>query len=262
MTLPDADTTGARRTAPAHPAAARRTSTRAGGLVLAAVLLLAALVASLVVGSRGVPPAAVLEALLHGPASPTDTDAVIVLDQRLPRTLLGLAVGIALGAAGALMQALTRNPLADPGVLGINWGASAAIVGGIVLFGITTLDGYVWFSLAGAAVVARPRLPARGRRDAAAPPRSVSRSPGPRSAPRCRASSTRCALVDPTTFDQFRVWRVGSLDRPGPGALLQVLPFLAVGALLALGLSRALNALALGRRPPAPSASPSPASGR
>ena len=88
--------------------------------------------ASLVVGSRGVPPAAVLDALLHGPASPTDTDAVIVLDQRLPRTLLGLAVGVALGAAGALMQALTRNPLADPGVLGINWGASAAIVGGIM----------------------------------------------------------------------------------------------------------------------------------
>jgi len=70
------------------------------------------------------------------------------------------------------------------------------------------------------------------------------------------------ALVDPTTFDQFRVWRVGSLTGRDPGALLQVLPFLAVGALLALGLSRALNALALGRRPPAPSAFPSPASGR
>ena len=245
MTLPDADTTGARRTAPAHPAAARRTSTRAGGLVLATVLLLAALVASLVVGSRGVPPAAVLEALLHGPASPTDTDAVIVLDQRLPRTLLGLAVGIALGAAGALMQALTRNPLADPGVLGINWGASAAIVGGIVLFGITTLDGYVWFSLAGAAAVAVLvyLLGATGR-SGATPVRLA--LAGTAVGASLQGVIYAVALVDPTTFDQFRVWRVGSLTGRDPGALLQVLPFLAVGALLALGLSRALNALALG----------------
>ena len=264
MTLPDADTTGARRTAPAHPAAARRTSTRAGGLVLATVLLLAALVASLVVGSRGVPPAAVLEALLHGPASPTDTDAVIVLDQRLPRTLLGLAVGTALGAAGALMQALTRNPLADPGVLGINWGASAAIVGGIVLFGITTLDGYVWFSLAGAAAVAVLvyLLGATGRSGATPVRLALAGTAVGASLQGVIYAIYAVALVDPTTFDQFRVWRVGSLTGRDPGALLQVLPFLAVGALLALGLSRALNALALGRRPPAPSAFPSPASGR
>lgn len=223
----------------------RPTSLRAGGLVVAVALLAVAAVASLMVGSRGIPPGVVLDALLHGPSGPADTDAVIVLEQRLPRTLLGLAVGLALGAAGALMQALTRNPLADPGVLGVNWGASAAIVAGIMLFGITTLNGYVWFSLAGAAIVAVLvyLLGATGR-SGATPARLALAG----TAIGASLQGVICAvvLVDANTFDQFRVWRVGSLTGRDPQALLQVLPFLVVGGLLALGLARALNALALG----------------
>jgi iron complex transport system permease protein len=223
----------------------RPTGVRAGGLVVALVLLALAAVASLMIGSLGIAPGVVLDALLHGPASPTDTDAVIVLEQRLPRTLLGLAVGVALGAAGALMQALTRNPLADPGVLGINWGASAAIVAGIMLFGITTLNGYVWFSLVGAAVVAVIvyLLGATGR-SGATPARLA--LAGTAVGASLQGVIYAVVLVDATTFDQYRVWRVGSLTGRDPQALVQVLPFLVVGILLALGLARALNALALG----------------
>ncbi|HSK60682.1 MAG TPA: iron chelate uptake ABC transporter family permease subunit [Actinomycetospora sp.] len=230
---------------PAGAPRVRPTGVRAGGLVVALVLLALAVVASLVVGSRGIAPGVVLEALWNGPASPTDTDAVIVLEQRLPRTLLGLAVGVALGAAGALMQALTRNPLADPGVLGINWGAAAAIVAGIMLFGITSLNGYVWFSLAGAAIVAVLvyLLGATGR-SGATPARLA--LAGTAVGASLQGVIYAAVLVDATTFDQYRVWRVGSLTGRDPQALVQVLPFLVVGILLALGLARALNALALG----------------
>jgi iron complex transport system permease protein len=238
-------TATATRVDPAGAPRVRPTGVRAGGLVVALVLLALAVVASLMVGSRGIAPGVVLEALWNGPASPTDTDAVIVVEQRLPRTLLGLAVGVALGAAGALMQALTRNPLADPGVLGINWGAAAAIVAGIMLFGITSLNGYVWFSLAGAAIVAVLvyLLGATGR-SGATPARLA--LAGTAVGASLQGVIYAAVLVDATTFDQYRVWRVGSLTGRDPQALVQVLPFLVVGILLALGLARALNALALG----------------
>src|SRR3954452_14623132 len=113
-----------------------------------AALALAILV-SLAVGARAVPFGEVLEALFGHLDS---GNAAVVLDVRLPRTLLGLLVGVALGLAGALMQALTRNPLADPGVLGVNAGAGAAVVTAIGLLGISQPEGYVWVSFLGAAL--------------------------------------------------------------------------------------------------------------
>ena len=215
---------------------------RGAGLAVAVGLLVVAMIASLAVGSKALPPSVVLDALLRGGDG---LDAVIVRDQRVPRTLLGLAVGVALGAAGALMQALTRNPLADPGVLGINWGASAAIVGGILVFGITTLNGYVWFSFAGAAAVAVVVyvLGASGR-SGATPARLA--LAGTAVGASLQGVIYAVVLLDARTFDQFRVWRVGSLTGRDPQALVQVLPFLVLGVLVALALGRALNALALG----------------
>src|SRR4051794_17612413 len=108
-----------------------------------------AILLSLAVGARAIPLTEVVDALfgqLDGP------NAAVVNDVRLPRTALGLMVGVALGLAGALMQALTRNPLADPGVLGVNAGAGAAVVIAIGLLGITQPEGYVWFSFLGAAL--------------------------------------------------------------------------------------------------------------
>jgi iron complex transport system permease protein len=113
---------------------------------LLALLALAAL-ASLAVGAKPIPIGAVWDAIW----SPTGTeDDIVVRSLRAPRTVLGIGVGIALGLAGALMQGHTRNPLADPGLLGVEAGAAFFVVLGIYAFGVTSLFGYVWFAFAGA----------------------------------------------------------------------------------------------------------------
>src|SRR4051812_18583156 len=99
--------------------------TRGAGLAVALAVLAFAALLSLAVGTRSIPLGQVVDALLHGGDS---QEVAIIRDLRIPRTLLGIAVGAAIGVAGALMQALTRNPLADPGLLGVNAGASAAVV--------------------------------------------------------------------------------------------------------------------------------------
>ena len=98
--------------------------TRAVGIAAAAGALSFAALLSLAVGARSIPLGDVVDALRGGGGSTQDT--AIVLDLRVPRTLLGIAAGASLGLAGALMQSLTRNPLADPGLLGINAGAATA----------------------------------------------------------------------------------------------------------------------------------------
>jgi iron complex transport system permease protein len=107
---------------------------RASGLPLAAAALAAVCVLSIAVGAKGIPLGDVVDGLLRDDGSES---AAIVRELRLPRTLVGLAVGISLGLAGALMQALTRNPLADPGLLGVEAGASAAVVIAIGWLGLT-----------------------------------------------------------------------------------------------------------------------------
>jgi iron complex transport system permease protein len=102
------------------------------------------------VGSKAVPLQTVVDAFVD--FDPTDNDQLIVRSLRVPRTVIGLLVGAALGLAGAVMQGVTRNPLADPALLGIEAGASLAVVAGIAAFSVGTLSGYVWFALAGAAI--------------------------------------------------------------------------------------------------------------
>lgn len=130
------------------------TAARAGGLLVlvSIVVIVLASVGGLVIGSRNIPVSTVLDAVLSYDAG--NNEHLIVIESRLPRTILGLVVGgAALGLAGALMQSITRNPLADPGLLGVNAGASAAVVIAIAyLGGVTSAGGYLWFALAGAAV--------------------------------------------------------------------------------------------------------------
>ncbi|WP_231134550.1 FecCD family ABC transporter permease [Motilibacter deserti] len=215
---------------------------RTGGLVLALVLLAAVSLLSIAVGSRALSLGTVLDVLLH----PDDSTAsTVVHDLRVPRTLIGLAVGAALGLAGALMQAVTRNPLADPGILGVNAGAAAAAAVAISIFGFTDPAQYVWPALAGAAVtsVVVYGLGATGR-SGATPIRlalagtAVSAALG--------AFTQALSLSDPGTFDAMRFWQVGALSGHDMSTLTQVGPFLALGAVIALALARSLNALALG----------------
>lgn len=127
------------------------TAARAGLLVLVSIVVIVlASVGGLVIGSRNIPVSTVLDAVLSYDAG--NNEHLIVIESRLPRTILGLVVGAALGLAGALMQSITRNPLADPGLLGVNAGASAAVVIAIAYLGVTSVGGYLWFALAGAAV--------------------------------------------------------------------------------------------------------------
>lgn len=210
--------------------------------MVAAGVLGVVVVASLAVGSKSIPFSEAVAALWAFDGS---NDHVIVRSLRLPRTLVGLGVGAALGLAGALMQGITRNPLADPGILGVNAGASLAVVLAIHGLGISSLSVYVWFAFAGAAVasVVVYALGALGR-DGATPVKLA--IAGAAVSALLGAFTTTILLLDAATLDQFRFWVVGSLAGRDATVLRQVLPFLVVGAILALGSARALNTLSLG----------------
>ncbi|MBN9107885.1 MAG: iron chelate uptake ABC transporter family permease subunit [Pseudonocardia sp.] len=217
-------------------------SRRVTGLLLLAVLLVVVCLASIAIGAKAIPLDHVWSALF----SPTGTeDDVVVRSLRIPRTVLGLLAGAALGLAGALMQGHTRNPLADPGLLGVNAGAAFLVVIGIHVFGISSLTGYVWFAFAGAlaASVAVFLLGSTGR--AGATPVTLAVAGAAVSALLFGLTSA-VILTDVRTLDAYRFWNVGSLAGREPAIAAQVAPFLLVGVLIALATAPALNALSLG----------------
>jgi iron complex transport system permease protein len=220
----------------------RAKRTRTLGLVAALGVLALVALLSVAVGSKQIPLGTVLHDLLHHSDS---DDGVIIRSLRVPRTLLGLAVGAALGLAGALMQALTRNPLADPGLLGVNAGASAAVVTAIGLLGLTAPGQYIWFALAGAAAASVVvYLLGAGQRGSATPVRLA--LAGAAITAVLGSYISGLTLTDQQTFDDYRFWVVGALAGQPVSVLRQVGPFLLAGALIALASARPLNALALG----------------
>ncbi|ONI68186.1 iron ABC transporter permease [Kribbella sp. ALI-6-A] len=221
---------------------ARRT-TLVAGLLAAVALLLVVCLLSIAVGSKQIPLGTVLDALRH--YDETNTDHVIVHSLRVPRTLIGLLVGAALGLSGALMQGVTRNPLADPGILGVNGGAALFVVGGIYWFGLTSLTAYVWLAFAGAAAasVAVYTLGSLGREGATPVKLALA---GAAMTAMLGSLTTALLIGDVDTFDQFRFWSVGSLAGRGSDIAEQVAPFILVGIVLALVSGRLLNALSLG----------------
>ncbi|WP_328634133.1 FecCD family ABC transporter permease [Streptomyces sp. NBC_00356] len=213
---------------------------RTAGLVIGLTLLLAAAALSLAVGTEHLTLGQVWSGLFSPSGSANDN---IVRELRLPRTFIGIAVGAALGLAGGVMQVLTRNPLADPGLLGVNAGSSAAVVTAISVFGITSFTGYLWFALIGAAVAAIV-VNALGGTRSATPVRLA-----------LAGTAVNAALFgyvnglqqwDLSTLDSMRFWSVGTLEKRDPELLLTALPLLIAGALLAFALARPLGALSLG----------------
>lgn len=227
-------------TAPAPTASRRRHALRSAGLLGSVAVLAAVVVLGIAVGAKQIPLDQVWHGVFH--YSGTDTD-VVVHDVRIPRTLLGLMAGAALGLAGTVMQALTRNPLADPGVLGINAGASAAVVSAISFFGITSLTGYVWFAFAGAAVVSVAVYVLGGTRNATPVRLALA---GTALTAVLVGYINAVNLMDTAALDKMRFWTVGSLASATMPTVSHVAPFLAVGGVLALLLARPLNAIALG----------------
>ncbi|GAA1182377.1 iron chelate uptake ABC transporter family permease subunit [Streptomyces hebeiensis] len=217
---------------------ARRVAWTVGGVV--AVLL--AVLLSLAVGARAVAPSAVLDALLHGARG---DDAEVIRELRLPRTLIGLMVGAALALAGTALQGITRNPIADPGILGISQGASVGVVLAIAFAGVHTLTGYVWYAFAGAGIasVAVYAIASRGRGGAT----PVTLALGGAAINALLVSVTTAVLTtDAATMDEYRFWQVGSLAGRNAEVAGQVWPFLLVGTVLVVSVARGLDALALG----------------
>lgn len=169
----------------------------------------------------------------------------IVWGLRGPRTIVGMIVGAAFGVAGALIQSLTRNPLADPGILGVNAGAGFAITLGVTFFGLSSVTGYVWFALVGgAAATLLVYLIGSAGRGSAAP--LVLILAGVALGAVLTGFATMIELLNPQTFQAVRNWGLGSIDRTDLNQTLSVSPFLAVGLLLAVALAGSLNSLALG----------------
>jgi iron complex transport system permease protein len=202
--------------------------TRSAGLALALAILALAALFSLAVGARSIPLADVIDSLLHGGDS---QDAVIVRDLRVPRTVLGIVVGAAIGLAGALMQALTRNPLADPGLLGVNAGASAAVVIALSL-GFVGAAGSVWFAFAGAALAAVAVYAIGGAGRGGATPVRLALA-GTALSAALTAVIYGVALSDPNLLQQYNFWSVGALGGRGRTQLDAIVPFVALGAVIA-----------------------------
>ena len=234
----------AARPAPETPAgvALPARGPRALWLLAAVVVLALVTLASFAIGARGLALDTVWQALTQ--FDPDNGDHAVV-HARVPRTALGLLAGAALGLAGAAMQGVARNPLADPGIIGINAGAALAVVAGIYVFGVSSLTGYIWFGFVGAAAAAVVvYLIASLGRDGATPVKlalaGAALSAGLFSLMNVVLVSSR------DTLDRFRFWQVGGIAGRDWSVILPGLPFLLLGAVIVLATGRILNNLALG----------------
>ncbi|MEU7472778.1 iron ABC transporter permease [Streptomyces sp. NPDC044984] len=232
---------------PATVATTRVRRRRVVGLgILVGILVIAAAV-SLAVGARALSPAEVW----HGLSAPPDPDQrlteirLIVRTVRVPRTVLAIVAGIALGVGGALIQGYTRNPIADTGLLGVNSGASFAVVSVIALFGLSDPFQYVWFGFLGAAVagVVVFGLASIGR--GAGNPLTLALA-GQGVTVFLAAMTTAVALSDQKSLNALRFWNSGSVAGVGFDVIWPMTAFIAAGLLLALTTLPAINLLNLG----------------
>ena len=218
-------------------------ASRVLGLWLLVALAVAVCGLSIAVGTRSIGLGTVWHALwdAHAPGDET----VIVRQLRVPRTLLGVLAGAALGVAGALMQGHTRNPLGDPGLLGITAGASFAVVLSIWLLHLDSASSYVWFALAGALLgsVAVYLVGSSGR--GGATPVSLALA-GSALSFLLWGLIQAVTIRETTALDAFRFWVVGALAGRGSDVVAQVAPFIVVGLVLAVVNAPALNLLGLG----------------
>jgi iron complex transport system permease protein len=216
----------------AQPTGRRRRTGSVSGLILLAVAVAGACGLSILVGNNGI------LGLSEGLGWST------VEGLRLPRTALGVAIGVALGVAGALMQGHTRNPLAEPGLLGVSEGAALAVVIAMAYLGISDVAGYAWFALFGAGVAAIMVFAIASSRGG---PDPVTLVLAGAAVSALVGSFTSAIVLDrPEALDDFRIWITGSTDGRDFDVLWQVLPFLLAGLVMAAATAPGLNVLQLG----------------
>ncbi|VXC27547.1 MULTISPECIES: FecCD family ABC transporter permease [unclassified Pseudoclavibacter] len=214
---------------------------RALWFLLAIASLGALIVVSVMIGSRDVSWADAVAAL-GGSTNGFDEAAVA---KRIPRTFLAVAVGAALGVSGAVMQGVTRNPLADPGILGVNMGASLAVVTGIAYFGLASASSFIWVAISGAALAAVFVYVVGSLGRGGATPLKLALAGAATSA--ALASFVTAIILPRGDISQSaRSWQIGGVGGGTWDSISQVLPFLIVGFLVSLASAKGLNSLALG----------------
>ncbi|NHC22275.1 iron ABC transporter permease [Nocardioides sp. IC4_145] len=227
--------------APGVAATRRPGRSRALWLVLGLLALLGLALLSVAVGSRPVGWSDITAAL----GGSSDTLAEAAVTKRIPRTLLAVAVGAALGLAGAVMQGVTRNPLADPGILGVNMGASLAVITGIAWFGLTAAASFVWAAIAGAALSAVFVYAVGSLGRGGATPLKLALA-GTATSAAFASFITAVVLPRNDIAGGVRSWQIGGVGGASFDTITLVLPFLLVGLLVCLVSARGLNSLALG----------------
>lgn len=222
----------------AIPASKGRTSI---AFAATAALLVASVVLSLAIGSRALS----LDEIWRGLTGSDPVASAVIWQLRFPRTLLGLLIGAALGAAGVLAQAVTRNPLADPGLLGISSGAAVSIVAGTAFLGIGGGAGRMVLAVAGAALATLIVFAFASRSPEGLSPISMTLA-GMAITACLGAVVSAIVLLDAESMDQYRFWQVGALSLPDPRLLWIGAAVALVGAIVAAAISGSLGALALG----------------
>ncbi|WP_430867321.1 FecCD family ABC transporter permease [Demequina aurantiaca] len=219
----------------------RPTRVRLAWLALAFGVLVVLILLSISVGARGVS----LEDMIAGLQGQADNLGQAAVLKRVPRTLLALIVGAALAVSGTMMQGVTRNPLADPGILGVNAGASLAVVVGIAFFGLWTASGFIWIAIMGATVAAIfvYLVGALGR--GGATPLKLALA-GAATAVALGAFVSAIVLPRNDIAGSVRSWQVGGVGGASFDTIGAVLPFLTVGLIVSWLSARRLNNLALG----------------
>lgn len=219
-----------------------RNGTLATGLVISVAVLVIASIASLAVGSRAIDPATVLQSLFSCDENPLH---LMIMELRVPRTLLGIVVGAALAVCGGLIQAFTRIPLADPGILGVNAGASFAVTFAVGVLGFTTPGAYVPFALGGAFVLTVLVYILGSFGASGATPMKLTLA-GVALGAAFTGFTTAIVLRDHSTLQVMRFWGVGSIGGRTLDQLTWAVPLIVAGLLIGLLCARSLNALALG----------------
>lgn len=212
------------------------------GIIIGLCLLLICFLASMSLGAADIRPQVVWQALFAFDGS---TDHLIITTVRLPRALIAPAVGAALAVAGSLMQGLTRNPLADPGILGISAGAALAVVASTFLFGNLSIQAYTWVAFIGGAIaaIAVYVLGSLGR--SGVTPLKLILS-GAVLSYLMSALTTGILLLSQRTLDEIRFWLAGSVAGRDLDNLIQVSPYLGVGLIVAMSLGQQMTTLTLG----------------
>ncbi|MFD5932960.1 FecCD family ABC transporter permease [Streptomyces sp. NPDC060333] len=225
------------------PAPARTRFSRGTVVTLVAGLLLATVViASVGYGARDISALETVKILLHPGGGGYNHD--VLWTERIPRTLLGLAVGASLGASGLVMQALTMNPLSDPGILGVEQGAAMFVVLGVLFLDVNDASGFFWLALVGSAVSAALVYLIGTRTNAGSTTLGLVLA-GVAIAAVLASIVTLLVVRDEAVYSSLRFWSVGQLS--GRSQVLgEIAPFAVIGLLLALLLGRTLNALSLG----------------